>query len=256
MPAVLHSLLENPRIRRVEHDGQTWYVARDVIALLSDTRLPAEHWEDLQGSEPDLVRLTERLELADGSGDVVEALSLEGVLRVAQSLSSPTAQKLKLWLASTARKHLEDVADPALSWVELQKRYTHHGYTNAWVQKRLRGMAARQELVREWSRRGINDSEHYRLLTNALFEQAFGMNVAAYRNVKFLTRASDNLRDHMNDLELTLTLLGETTAMTLHRARGSHGVDQLVLDVKDAGEITRSARLEIERRGSSRRMSA
>lgn len=250
IPAVLNSLLENPRIRRIDHDGQPWYVAQDVIALLSDTQLPTEHWEELQRCEPDLGRLTERLELADGSADVVEVLSLEGVLRIAQSLSSPTAQKLKLWLASSARKQLEDAADPTLSWVDLQKQYTHRGYSTSWVQKRLRGMAARQELVREWSRRGIKESEHYRQLTNALFEQAFGMNVAAYRNVKFLTRASDNLRDHMNDLELTLTLLGETTAMTLHRARSSHGVEQLLADVKDAGEITRSARLEIERRSA------
>jgi DNA-damage-inducible protein D len=256
LPAVLHSLLENPRIRRIDHEGETWYVAEDVIALLSDTQLPAEYWEDLQRREPDLARLTERLELTDGSGDVLELLSLEGVLRVAQSLNSPAAQKLKLWLAASARKQLEDAADPTLSWVDTQKEYAHRGYSNSWVQKRLRGMAARQELVREWSRRGIKDSEHYRQLTNALFEQAFGMNVTAYRNVKFLTRASDNLRDHMNDLELTLTLLGETTAMTLHRARGSEGVEELLADVKDAGEITRSARLEIERRGSSRRMSA
>src|SRR4051794_5914864 len=84
-PAVLHSLLENPRIRRLKHEDQTWYVAEDVIALLSDTQLPAEHWEDLQRREGDLTRLTERLELADGSGDVLELLSLEGVLRVAQS---------------------------------------------------------------------------------------------------------------------------------------------------------------------------
>jgi len=256
VPAILNSLLDNPRIRRAEHEGQTWYVAEDVISLLSDTQLPAEHWHDLQRREPDLARLTERLELADGSGEVVELLPLEGVLRVAQSLNSPAAQKLKLWLASTARKQIEDAADPTLSWVDVQKEYAHRGYSNSWVQKRLRGMAARQELVREWSRRGIKESEHYRQLTNALFEQAFGMNVAAYRNVKFLTRTSDNLRDHMNDLELTLTLLGETTAMTLHRARGSHGVEQLLADVKDAGEITRSARLDIERRGSSRRMSA
>lgn len=251
-PAVLNSLLENPRIRRVEHDGQPWYVAEDVIALLSDTQLPAEHWEDLQRREPDLGRLTERLELADGSGDVVEVLSLEGILRVAQSITSPVAQKLKLWLASTARKQLEDAADPSLSWVDLQKHYTHRGYSTSWVQKRLRGVAARHELVREWSRRGIQESEHYRQLTNALFENAFGMNVAAYRNVKFLTRTSDNLRDHMNDLELTLTLLGETTAMTLHRARGSHGVEQLLGDVREAGEITRATRLDIERRGTHR----
>jgi len=252
VPAVLSSLLENPRIRRIEHEGRAWYVAQDVFALLSDTRLPAEHWDDLQRLEGDLARLTVRLELADGSGEVVELLSLEGVLRVAQSLHSATAQKLKLWLASAGCRQLEDAADPTLSWVSLQKQYTHRGYSNSWVQKRLRGMAARQELVREWSRRGVKDSEHYRLLTNALFEQAFGMDVAGYRNVKFLHRPSENLRDHMTDLELTLTLLGETTAMTLHRARGSQGVEQLLADVKDAGQITRTARLEIERRGSQR----
>jgi hypothetical protein len=249
MPAVLGSLLENPRIRRIEHEGQTWYVAEDVIALLSDSKLAGEYWKDLQRFEPDLARLSDRLEMTDGSGEVTEVISLEGVLRVAQSMSSAAAQKLKLWLAATGRRQLEDAADPTLSWVGLQKEYSRHGYSNSWVQKRLRGMAARQELVREWSRRGIKESEHYRQLTNALFEEAFGMDVASYRGVKALRRPSENLRDHMNDMELTLTLLAETTAMTLHRNRDSQCIKDLLSDVRAAGEITRTARLEIERRG-------
>lgn len=117
-------------------------------------------------------------------------------------------------------------------------------------------MAARQELVREWARRGISDSEEYRQLTNTVMEAAFGMDVNAYRRFKRLVRASDNLRDHMSDLELTLTMLGETAAVELHRDRNSQGFEQLKADVREAGEVTRIARQEIERRGGRKVVSS
>lgn len=248
MPAVLSSLLENPRIRRIQNDAQTCYAAEDVVALLSDSKFPADYWRDLQRSEANLARYVDRLELSDGSGDVLEAVDLEGVLRIAQSISSPAAHKLQGWLIQSGLRQLNDWADPTLQWVDVQKQYRHRGYSNAWVQNRLRGMSTRRELVREWSRRGVKDSEDYRRLTNALFQGAFGMDVQAYRASKFLTRPSDNLRDHMTDLELTLTLLGETTALAFHRAHESQGVDALLADVEEAGAVTRHAREEIDQR--------
>jgi DNA-damage-inducible protein D len=245
----LSALLEDPRVRRIEREGQIWYSAQDLVAALSESEHAAEFWADLKAREPRLGNLVERLEMPEASGNIVEMLPLDGVLRLVQSVPSQQAERIKAWLASAARDHLEELENPELTWVRLQKQYDQRGYSNIWVQKRLRGMAARQELVREWAWRGITDSEQYRELTNAIMEQAFGMDVSTYRQYKGLRRAADNLRDHMTDLELTLTMLGETAAVTLHRDHNSQGFEQLQADVRDAGEIAKTAREAIEQRG-------
>jgi hypothetical protein len=206
-------------------------------------------WADLKHREPALANVVDRLEMPDGSGEVTEAVTLEGVLRMVQSVPSAAAEKLKKWVARAARERVEELEDPELAWVRLQKVYGQRGYSNTWVQKRLRGMSARQELVGEWARRGVQESEEYRQLTNALMETAFGMDVNRYRESKDLRRTSQNLRDYMTDLELTLTTLGETAAVELHRGHNSQGFEQLQADVKSAGEVARMARVEIERRG-------
>ena len=243
----LKGLLEDPRVHTLEQEGQTWYAVEDVVAVLGESGLPAELWSDLKRREPKLEQIAERLEIP--TGDLLDMVPLDGVLRLVQSIPSPRAEKIKSWLACAAAQQLEELQNPELTWVRLQKAYERQGYSNAWVQKRLRGMAARQELVHEWARRGIGDSEEYRQLTNSIMEAAFGMDVNRYRQFKGLSRTSQNLRDHMTDLELTLTMLGESAAVELHRDHNSQGFERLQADVRDAGEITRLARQEIERRG-------
>jgi hypothetical protein len=229
----LRALLENPRVRTLEHEGQTCYAAEDVVAVLSESAHPAELWIDLKLREPKLDQLVERLEIA---GDIVEMMPLDGILRLVQSIPSARAEKMKSWLACAAQQQLEELENPELTWIRLQKAYERQGYSSAWIQKRLRGMAARQELVRECARRGIGDSEEYRQLTNAIMEAAFGMDVNRYRQFKGLSRTSQNLRDHMTDLELTLTMLGETAAVELHRDHNSQGIERLQTDVRDAAK--------------------
>ena len=244
----LWGVLGDPRVRVMEYEGQPWYAAEDVLCVLAESAHPAELWSDLKHREPGLSRIAERLEMPDGSGEVTDAVNLEGVLRMVESIPSAAAEKLKKWMARAARERVEELEDPELAWVRLQKEYGHRGYSHRWVQKRLRGMAARQELVSEWARRGAKESEEYRQLTNVLIETAFGMDVNRYRESKDLRRNSQNLRDHMTDLELTLTMLGETAAVELHRDHNAQGFEQLQADVKSAGEVARMARVEIERR--------
>ncbi len=244
----LLAILEDARVRWIEHEGETWYSAEDIVRVLTDSDHPAEFWTDLKHREPGLANIADRLEMPDGSGDVTDAVTLEGVLRMVQSISSAAAEKIKKWEARAARERVEELEDPELAWVRLQKAYGNRGYSHPWVQKRLRGMSARQELVSEWARRGVKESEEYRQLTNIIMETAFGMDVNRYRESKDLRRASQNLRDHMTDLELTLTMLAETAAVELHRDHNSQGFEQLQADVKSAGEVARLARVEIERR--------
>src|SRR5829696_5522826 len=142
--------------------------------------------------------------------------------------------------------------DPEMALLKVRRAYEDRGYRPQWIDKRLHAIHTRHELVKEWARRGVTDSQQYRDLTNALIANAFGMDVESLRRYKNLQRPAQNLRDYMNDLELVLTSLGETAAVALHRNRGSAGLDELLADAQEAGQIAGAARTQIEQ-GSARR---
>jgi hypothetical protein len=246
----LKALVEGTQVRRREQGGQVLYAAVDVVAALADTRDPAQYWADLKLREPSLAALVGHAEFTgpDGQSAGAEAVRLDGLLRLVQSIPSAKAERIKNWLAQTARERLEESENPELAVLRTRKLYEHKGYSPRWVDKRLRGVSARQELTGEWFKRGATDSEQYRALTNEMVHAAFGMDVEGYRRYKNLFKTGENLRDHMTDLELALTALAETVAVNLHRDRGSQGFEQLSADARDAGEIAAQTRHAIEDR--------
>ena len=245
----IENLLEHPHVRRAERDGRTLYAAADVVAALVESAHPAEYWEDLKQLEPALARWVETVDFHDDDVTVaLDVVDLDGVLRMIQSIPSPRAERLKWWLAESARKRLEEAEDPELAFLRTRKLYEHRGYPRRWVDKRIGVVNSRHELTAEWYKRGVRESEDFRALTNELMRGAFGMDVNAYRQFKGLNRPTQALRDHMTDLELALTGLAETTAVALSRSRGSQGVEQLARDARDAGEIAARTLGEIERR--------
>ena len=252
-------LNDRERVRRVEQEGRALYAVVDVVAQLGDSRRPAEYWADLKLREPALAGLIEMAEFPvdpdlfdgpDGTArtEALEAVTFDGVLRLVQSIPSSKAERVKRWLAATARERLEELENPELAVLRTRRLYEQKGYSRQWVDKRLRGVSARHELTGEWYKRGAAESDQYRALTNAIMEGAFGMDVEAYRQHKHLFKTGQNLRDHMTDLELALTSLGETVAVALHRDRRAQGFDELARDAKDAGEIVARTRGEIETR--------
>jgi DNA-damage-inducible protein D len=184
---------------------------------------------------------------------MLEMVAVDGVLRLAQSVESPRAERVRMWLAESGRQRWEEAANPELAMVRVRREYEQKGLDRGWIDKRLRGMSARQELTSEWARRGVAESEEYRALTNRLMESAFGMDVETYRRSKHLMGAAQNLRDHMSDLELVLTTLGEAAATALHRAHGSRGFDELLKDVEEAGEVAATTRAAFNRRAGRTR---
>lgn len=252
-PAVVQALLNDPSVRRAYHEGSAYYSATDLIRILAETRFAEEYWADLKKREPALASLEEHLEHeVDGHVDVIAALDLHGVFRLVQAIPTSAAERIKRWLNESAVLRLEELENPELAVLRMRKAYEEKGYSRRWVDKRLRGVSARQELTSEWARRGVADSDGYRLLTNALMDGAFGMDVESLRRYKNLQRPTQNLRDYMSDLELALTALGETAAVALHRNRNSQGIDELLADAQDAGRIAGQARTQIEQ-GSVRR---
>ncbi|HEX2970999.1 MAG TPA: hypothetical protein VHP11_01630 [Tepidisphaeraceae bacterium] len=243
----VEALFTNDSIHRVRL-GEHWlYAVVDLIRWVSDRPDAAEYWEDLKRWEPQLAGCKKvKVPTREGTWRQIEMVTAEQALRVVQSVHSPKAERIKLWLAESGWRRLEEVADPELAIKRTRLLYEQHGYSRSWIERRLRGIGARHELTGQWYRRGVTENEQYRALTNELTTAAFGMDVQAYRKYKGLQ--SGNLRDHMNDLELALTMLGETTASILHQNRDSKGMEQLQRDVRDAGEIANQTRLEIEQR--------
>jgi DNA-damage-inducible protein D len=243
----LLQLLNCDQIRRIELKGRIYYAAKDVVAALAEQADVGQYWGELLKREPRLAELFQQIASeTDGTLDFVD---LAGVFRLAEAIDSPRAQKIKAWLAESGRRRLEEAENPELIALRARRLYEQKGYPRRWVDKRLRGISARHELTSEWYKRGATESADFRTLTNRLMHSAFGMDVEGYRRYKNVRGAGQNLRDHMSDLELALTSLGETTAVALHQARNSKGFESLEADAKDAGEVVALALAEIQRRG-------
>jgi hypothetical protein len=239
------ALLNESRLRRSELDGKTVYAAVDLVAVLAESEHPAELWADLRAHEPMVAEHVVTVAIDEAE---LDALDLTGVVRLVQSIDSPRAQRLQRAIVQMAVEQIEEAADPELAILRTRQSYEQQGYSRQWIDQRMRSVSARHELTSEWYRRGVRESEQFRALTNEMSQAAFGMDVEAYRRYKGLFRTGQNLRDHMNDLELSLMALGETTAVELMRQRRSNGFDALLLDAKETGQIIARTREEIERR--------
>jgi prophage antirepressor-like protein len=240
------AIFDNASVRRTSFEGQTYYAAADIVRALAHTEHPEEYLFDLKVREPALAALMEKV--AFGGDELLDGVTAADALRLVQSIPSNRAEKIRLWLAEAARQRIEETENPELAVLRTRELYERKGYSRRWIDKRTRGVSSRQELTSEWAKRGASESDDYRQLTNELFQSAFGMDVAGYRSFKRLTgRPNENLRDHMTDLELVLTTLGEATATVLSRDRNAHGVEELTEAARAAGTVVATAKAEIER---------
>jgi hypothetical protein len=237
----IQRLLSDEQVRKTQLGDCTHYAAVDVVARLSDSADPAAEWAELRHFEPSFQSQSVRIELP-GSGEPQEVLPLAGVMRLIQAIDSPRAQRLQSWMAAAAAQRVEEEADPELAIQRMRQGYRAKGRTRQWIDQRLRSVSARHEVVGEWYRRGVSENDQFRSLTNELMQAAFGMDVSTYRQDRGIGK---NLRDHLGALELSLLSLAETTAAALHRQRQSVGMDQLLRDVKDAGQIIDQTRRQI-----------
>lgn len=202
-------------------------------------------WNEIKARRKELAEAASTVVFPDGSEG--EAVDLEAVLRLVQSVSGERAERVRWWLAEAGREKLEEAEDPEAALRRARQLYEARGHDRKWVDKRLRGMSARQELTSEWYRRGARASEEFRDLTNEIIATTFGQPVEEYRRRKGLTGTTEQLRDHMTELELALTTLAETAAAVLHREHDSQNVVQLKGDAHQAGEMAAHAREELER---------
>jgi DNA-damage-inducible protein D len=247
-------LFESKHIRSVWSDKeQKWlFSVIDVVGALTDSPDPKDYWyrikkrEKISGIELSTICRQLKLEAPDGKKRATDCADAEGLLRIIQSIPSPKAEPFKIWLARVGYERLEEIENPELSMERMQALYEKKGYPKEWIDKRMRGIAVRQDLTDEWKNRGASTSKEYAILTNEIMQGAFDLKVDDYKQVKGLAR--ENLRDHMTDIELILTMLGEATTTKLHRDRDSHGLEPLKKDAQEGGAVAGSTRRDIEKR--------
>ncbi len=246
------ALFEGKQIRKILHEGEWWFSIIDVIEALVGGDRPRKYWNDLKKklNAEGYDQLSEKIgqlkmQSSDGKSYATDCANTETLFRIIQSIPSPKVEPLKRWLARVGKERIDEIENPELAMGRMQELYEKKGYPKEWIDKRLRGIAIRQDLTDEWKDRGASTKLEFAILTNEIMQGVFGLKVDEYKQVKALER--ENLRDHMTDIELILTMLGEATTTKLHKDRDSQGMLPLKKDANDGGAVAGRTRKDIER---------
>jgi len=245
------ALFEGRQIRKAIHEGEWWFAVIDIVEVLTGSSIPKRYWSDLKRKLIDegYSEVSEKIgqlkmTAPDGKQRLTDCANTETLFRVIQSIPSPKVEPLKRWLAKVGKERIDEIENPELAMGRMQELYEKKGYPKEWIDKRLRGIAVRQDLTDEWKNRGAQTAVEYAILTNEIMQGAFGLDVEEYKQVKDLKL--ENLRDHMTDIELILTMLGEATTTELHRDRDSQGMMPLKKDAHAGGAVAGRTRKDIE----------
>lgn len=242
-------IFQQKEIRRVWNKKEWYFSIIDIISVLTDSSTPKTYWAKMKKRDVKLFQLFPiweqlKFKAKDGKFYSTDCANIEGILRIIQSIPSKKAEPFKLWLAKVGKERLDEIQNPELAMVRMKQLYQAKGYPNDWIEKRARGIAIRNELTDEWRDRGITNSMEFAILTNGIMQGTFGMKVADYKKLKNLKK--ENLRDHMDDMELIFTMLAETTTNRITRHKNSTGFIKLKKDTNNGGQAAGQARKNIE----------
>jgi DNA-damage-inducible protein D len=243
------ALFKGNKIRRIIFQNEWWFSVIDIIKVLTNSAKPSIYWSAMKArvkneEEIQLSTICKQLKLMspDGKKYETDCANTEGVFRIVQSVPSPKAEPLKRWLAKVGYERIKEIEDPELATKRTRLLYKLKGYSDDWIEKRMRGIAIREELADEWEKRGAKEQRDYEILTSEISKASFGVTPSEYKNLKGLKR--ENLRDHMDDFELIFTMLGERSTTEIHRTEKSIGVPKLKQDAFRGGKIAGVARSE------------
>jgi len=243
------ALFQKKEIRKVIHGNEWWFVVEDVVLALIDSSDPKQYIQRMKQRDPELdkgyVQIVHTLSMDTAGGpQKVLCANTEGIFRIIQSIPSPKAEPFKRWLAAVGYERVQEIEDPELATKRTRALYKAKGYDDAWIEKRMRGIAIREELTGEWQDRGIRQAKDFAILTAEISKASFGMTPAEYKKLKGLKR--QNLRDHMNDLELIFSMLGEASTTEIARSSDAQGFDPNKVAAVKGGTIAGSARKSLE----------
>lgn len=247
-------LFQDKKIRSVWNDEEEqWYFSVvDVVEILTDSPNPRQYWRKMKDRDlkqyetyPFWVQL--KLTASDGKKRVTDCANVKGLFRIIQSIPSPKAEPFKQWLATVGYERVLEIENPELAQERMKELYEQKGYPKDWIDKRLRGIAIRQNLTDEWKRRGISEERDFAILTAEISKATFGMTPSEYKEFKGLTKKNQNLRDHMDDLELIFTMLGERVTTEISQKEQPETFNESKNIARRGGSVAGEARKATEK---------
>jgi len=243
------AIFKGKEIRKTLHNNEWWFVVEDVVSVLTDSKDPKQYIQRMKQRDPELskgwVQIVHTLSIqTTGGPQKTLCANTEGIFRIIQSIPSPKAEPFKRWLAKVGYERVQEIEDPELASKRARALYEAKGYPPDWIEKRMRSIAIRDELTNEWKNRGVQEQKDYAILTAEISKATFGMTPSEYQRFKGLKR--ENLRDHMNDLELIFSMLGEAATTEISRKRDTQGFNENKQAAKEGGSVAGNARRELE----------
>jgi DNA-damage-inducible protein D len=247
------AVFEGKKIRKIWHKEEWWFSIVNIVEALTESVNPNDYWYRLKQREKEssgieLSTFCRQLKLPSKDGKYYETdcTNTEGAFRIIQSIPSPKAEPFKLWLAKVGYERVQEIENPELAQERMKQLYDQKGYSKQWIDKRIRGIAVRQDLTEEWKKRGVEKQVDFSILTAEISKAAFGMTPAEYKNFKGITK--ENLRDHMTDLELIFNMLGEASTAEIERADNPKIFVEHIKASNNGGSIAKHARIELEKK--------
>ena len=244
-------LFKGSKIRKTIYKNEWWFVVEDVVLALIDSIDPKQYIQKMKQRDTELdkgwVQIVHTLDVpTEGGSQKMNCANTEGIFRIIQSIPSSKAEPFKRWLAKVGYERVQEIENPELATKRTRILYKLKGYSDDWIEKRMRGIFIREELTDEWKNRGAIEQKDYEILTAEISKATFGITPSDYKKLKNLKR--ENLRDHMDDLELIFVMLGERSTTEIHRTENSQGMPKLKSDAITGGDIAGGARKKLEQR--------
>ncbi|MDD2810161.1 Bro-N domain-containing protein [Rhodoferax sp.] len=243
------AVFQETNIRRIWHNEEWWFSVVDVCAVLTESPDAGAYWRKLkqrlnaEGSQPVTFCHGLKLLASDGKQRETDCANTEGLFRIIQSIPSPKAEPFKRWLAQVGYERVKEIENPELASARARELYQAKGYPQAWIEKRLRSISVRGELTDEWKARGVAEGKEYSVLTAEIAKATFGVTPSEHSQLKSLdqVKTGNNLRDHMTDLELIFTMLGEASTTEIARRADAQGFAENRTSAKQGGKIAGNA---------------
>jgi len=248
-------VFQDKKIRRTWHNNEWYFSVVDVVEILTESTDAKDYWyrlkkRELETSNIELSTFCRQLKLlaSDNKYYSTDCANTKNMFRIIQSIPSKKAEPFKQWLAQVGYERIQEIENPELGQNRIKEYYELKGYPKDWIDKRLRGIAIRQELTDEWKNRKITTQKEFAILTNEISKASFGKTVGEYREFKKLQNKNQNLRDHMTDWELILTMFGEKATTDITKETNSQDFEECKISAKEGGQAANEARKSIEKR--------
>ena len=257
-------LFETASIRSFyNEENEKWYFSIvDVVEVLTNSLNPTDYLKKLRKRDTEIGNFlgTNCPQIAMVNKSGIKRKTLAGtnqdLLRLIQSIPSPKAEPFKQWLAQVGAERIAEIENPELAQARIREIYKAKGYSDEWIDKRIRGIVVRDELTNEWKQRGVKEGREYSILTAEISKATFGIIPSEYKKLKGLTKATENLRDHMTDLELIFTMLGEASTTEIAKNKNAKGFVENHKAAKAGGNVAGNARKELEQKSGKKIVSA